>query len=160
MIDPTELTAEGALTALTAGETSAVELVEAYLARCEDDRWGSFLTLDGERARARAREIDAMEHKPPLRGVPIAIKDVLSTEGLTTTCASKVLEGFTPVYTATCVERLERHRDRRPRRGDRARPEVGELGDEPREAARIGEVTRNLGRGVLPAAAHQTTTLI
>jgi len=108
MMDPTQLTAEGALTALAAGETSSAELVDTYLARCENDRWGSFLALDAERARARAKAIDAMDEKPPLRGVPIAIKDVLSTEGLTTTCASKILEGFTPVYTATCVERLER----------------------------------------------------
>ena len=108
MMDATQLTAEGAIKALAAGETSSAELVDTYLARCEDDRWGSFLALDAERARARAKEIDAMDEKPPLRGVPIAIKDVLSTEGLTTTCASKILEGFTPVYTATCVERLER----------------------------------------------------
>jgi aspartyl-tRNA(Asn)/glutamyl-tRNA(Gln) amidotransferase subunit A len=107
MIDPTTLTAERAIDALAAGETTAAELTDAYLARAEDDRWGSFLALDAVRARARAREIDAMADKPPLRGVPVAIKDVLSTRDLTTTAGSKILEGFTPVYTATCVARLE-----------------------------------------------------
>ena len=107
MIDPTSLTAELALDVLAAGDTSALELTEAYLARAGDDRWGSFLALDAERATARAREIDAMADKPPLRGVPVAIKDVLSTRGLVTTAGSRILEGFTPVYTATCVERLE-----------------------------------------------------
>ena len=107
MIDPAGLTAERALDALAAGETSAAELADAYLARCEDDRWGSFLALDADRARRRAREIDAMADKPPLRGVPIAIKDVLSTADLVTTAGSRILEGFRPVYTATCVARLE-----------------------------------------------------
>jgi len=107
MIDPISLTAELALDALAAGDTSASELTEAYLARAADDRWGSFLALDADRARARAREIDAMADKPPLRGVPVAIKDVLSTRDLVTTAGSRILEGFTPVYTATCVARLE-----------------------------------------------------
>ena len=103
-----ELTAEGALAALRAGETTASGLVEAALARVSDDRWGSFLAHDAERARERARQIDAMPERPPLGGVPIAIKDALSTRDLTTTAGSKILEGFRPLYTATCVERLER----------------------------------------------------
>jgi aspartyl-tRNA(Asn)/glutamyl-tRNA(Gln) amidotransferase subunit A len=107
MIDPTALTAERALDALAAGETSAAELVDAYLARVEDDRWGSFLAVDAARARETARAIDAMPEKPPLRGVPVAVKDVLSTADLETTAGSRILEGFRPVYTATCVARLE-----------------------------------------------------
>ncbi len=108
MIDPITLTAERALDALVAGETTAQELVDAYLARAREDRWGSFLALDADRARERARAIDAMDAKPPLRGIPLAVKDVLSTRDLVTTAGSRILEGFTPVYTATCVARLER----------------------------------------------------
>ena len=105
---PHELTAEECLAALHAGETRAADLVEAALARVEHDPWGSFLAHDAERARARAAEIDAMPERPPLGGVPIAIKDALSTRDLPTTSGSKILEGFRPLYTATCVERLER----------------------------------------------------
>lgn len=103
-----ELTAHAAVRALHAGEIGAVDLVDAHLARVEDDRWGSFLAVDADRARARAREIDAMPERPPLAGVPIAIKDALSTRDLATTAASRILEGFRPLYTATCVDRLER----------------------------------------------------
>jgi aspartyl-tRNA(Asn)/glutamyl-tRNA(Gln) amidotransferase subunit A len=103
-----QLSAEEALAALAAGETSSRELVDAALARAEDDRWHSFLALDAEAARARADAIDALPVRPPLGGLPIAIKDALSTRDLTTTAGSKILEGYRPVYTATCVERLER----------------------------------------------------
>ncbi|MBY0395207.1 MAG: Asp-tRNA(Asn)/Glu-tRNA(Gln) amidotransferase subunit GatA [Thermoleophilia bacterium] len=82
-------------------------MVDAALARAEDDRWGSFLALAAEAARERAREIDAMPQRPPLGGVPIAIKDALSTRDLVTTAGSRILEGFRPLYTATCVARLE-----------------------------------------------------
>jgi aspartyl-tRNA(Asn)/glutamyl-tRNA(Gln) amidotransferase subunit A len=109
-MDPRTLTAEAALAALHGGEISASEVVWSYLERAADDRWGSFLALDAERALARAREIDAAGAagaRPALGGLPIAIKDVLSTRDLETTCGSRVLEGFLPLYTATCVARLE-----------------------------------------------------
>ncbi len=102
------LSAEAAIDAVRAGETTAAELVEAAIARAEDDPWGSFLEVDAEGARARAREIDAMPEAPPFAGIPVAIKDALSTRDLVTTAGSRILEGFRPVYTATCVERLER----------------------------------------------------
>jgi aspartyl-tRNA(Asn)/glutamyl-tRNA(Gln) amidotransferase subunit A len=100
-------TAEASIDALRNGRVTSRELVDAYLARCEDDRWGSFLALDADRARARADEIDMLRERPALAGIPIAIKDVLSTRDLPTTCGSRILEGFRPVYTATCVARLE-----------------------------------------------------
>ena len=92
----------------TPARSRSLELVDAALARAEDDRWGAFLAVDREGARSRAREIDATPERPPLGGLPIAIKDALSTRDLTTTAGSRILEGFRPLYTATCVERLER----------------------------------------------------
>ncbi len=72
----------------------------------------AFLTLSPERAYAQADRIDAAiargEALPPLAGVPIAIKDVLSTRNIRTTCASKILETYVPPYDATAVERLDR----------------------------------------------------
>jgi aspartyl-tRNA(Asn)/glutamyl-tRNA(Gln) amidotransferase subunit A len=102
-----ELSAEQAIAAVVAGETSSLELVDAALERASADPWHAFLAVDAEGARARAREVDAGDRRPPLAGIPVAIKDALSTRDLVTTAGSKILEGFRPVYTATCVERLE-----------------------------------------------------
>jgi aspartyl-tRNA(Asn)/glutamyl-tRNA(Gln) amidotransferase subunit A len=102
-----DLSAEQQIAAVVAGETSSVELVAAHLARAERDEWNSFLAVDRERALSRAMEIDGLTVRPPLAGVPIAIKDALSTRDLVTTAGSKMLEGFRPIYTATCVARLE-----------------------------------------------------
>jgi aspartyl-tRNA(Asn)/glutamyl-tRNA(Gln) amidotransferase subunit A len=103
----TDLTAEQSITAIAAGRTSSEDLVRAHLERVEHDDWNNFLAVNREAALARAREIDAMLQRPPLAGVPIAIKDALSTRDLTTTAGSRILEGFRPIYTATCVARLE-----------------------------------------------------
>jgi aspartyl-tRNA(Asn)/glutamyl-tRNA(Gln) amidotransferase subunit A len=103
----TDLTAEQSITAIAAGQTSSEDLVRAHLERVEHDDWNNFLAVDRQAALARAREIDAMPQRPPLAGVPIAIKDALSTRDLTTTAGSRILEGFRPIYTATCVARLE-----------------------------------------------------
>jgi aspartyl-tRNA(Asn)/glutamyl-tRNA(Gln) amidotransferase subunit A len=103
----TDLTAEAQIAALRAGETTSEDLVRAHLARAEADPWHSFLEVDAERALARARELDAAAERPPLGGVPVGIKDALSTRDLPTTSGSRILEGFRPVYTATCVARLE-----------------------------------------------------
>jgi aspartyl-tRNA(Asn)/glutamyl-tRNA(Gln) amidotransferase subunit A len=100
--------AESNIAALHEGSISARELVDAHLSRCESDEWGAFLAVDSERARARADEIDAMAERPPLAGIPVAIKDALSTRDLVTTSGSRILEGFKPLYTATCVDRLEK----------------------------------------------------
>jgi aspartyl-tRNA(Asn)/glutamyl-tRNA(Gln) amidotransferase subunit A len=71
----------------------------------------AFLTLCQERAYAQAERVDAMvaagKPLPPLAGVPVAIKDVISTRGVRTTCGSKILENYVPPYDATAVERLE-----------------------------------------------------
>ena len=102
-----DLTAAEQVAALQAGETTSLELVDAHLAAVEADDVDAFLAIDADGARERARAIDALPDRPPLAGVPIAIKDALSTRDIVTTSGSRMLEGFRPVYTATCVQRLE-----------------------------------------------------
>jgi aspartyl-tRNA(Asn)/glutamyl-tRNA(Gln) amidotransferase subunit A len=93
---------------------SARELATEFYGRIErrNPELNAFLTLSPERAYAQADRIDASvargEDLPPLAGVPMAIKDVISTRGVRTTCASKILENYVPAYDATAVERLER----------------------------------------------------
>ena len=112
-MDMTTLTIDAIHVGLIAREFSAEELVRATLARIEreNEAIGAYLTLSAERALARALEIDrkvrAQEPLPPLAGVPVAVKDVLSTKGARTTCASRILERYIPPYDATAVERLE-----------------------------------------------------
>ncbi|MGB6392278.1 MAG: Asp-tRNA(Asn)/Glu-tRNA(Gln) amidotransferase subunit GatA, partial [Candidatus Acidiferrales bacterium] len=71
----------------------------------------AYLALSPERAYAQADRMDASiasgSNPGPLAGVPIAVKDVLSTTGVTTTCGSKILENYVPPYDATAIERLE-----------------------------------------------------
>ena len=95
-----------------AGELSAVEVLDDHLARIalRESELHAFNHLTEEAARATAAEIDrrvaAGEDPGPLAGVPVAIKDNLCTEGVPTTCSSKILEGWLPPYTATVVSRL------------------------------------------------------
>ncbi|WP_303645851.1 Asp-tRNA(Asn)/Glu-tRNA(Gln) amidotransferase subunit GatA [Nocardioides potassii] len=97
---------------LAAGEVTSVELTEAHLDRIAevDGDVHAFLQVDRDGALAQAAESDARrsrgEARGPLDGVPIAVKDVLATRGLATTCGSKILEGWVPPYDATVVQRL------------------------------------------------------
>jgi aspartyl-tRNA(Asn)/glutamyl-tRNA(Gln) amidotransferase subunit A len=99
--------------ALTAKKTSARELTADFYKRitAENPELNAFLALSPERAYTQAAKIDALiaanQPLPPLAGVPVAIKDVLSTKGTTTTCGSKILEHYVPPYDATAVSRLE-----------------------------------------------------
>jgi aspartyl-tRNA(Asn)/glutamyl-tRNA(Gln) amidotransferase subunit A len=99
--------------ALTARKISARELAKEHFARIEREnpRLNAFLTLSPDRANAQADRIDGLiaqrEPLPPLAGVPVAIKDVISTRGVRTTCGSRILENYIPPYDATAVERLE-----------------------------------------------------
>ncbi|MGC2419151.1 MAG: Asp-tRNA(Asn)/Glu-tRNA(Gln) amidotransferase subunit GatA [Candidatus Acidiferrales bacterium] len=109
----TSWTIAGVRAALEAKKISARELAAEFYARIDsrNAELNAFLTLSPERAYAQADRIDAAigrgETLPPLAGVPIAIKDVLSTRGIRTTCASKILESYVPPYDATAVERLD-----------------------------------------------------
>src|SRR5262245_40487998 len=99
--------------ALSSREASARDICASTLSRIaeENPRNHSFLTVNDERAMARAAEIDSLiesgKSLPPLAGVPLAVKDVILTEGIRTTCSSHILENFIAPYTATAVERLE-----------------------------------------------------
>lgn len=94
-------------------KVTAAEAVEAALDQIEkaEPSINSFVTVDKEGARKRAAEIqakiDAGELTGPLAGVPVAVKDNMCTEGLLTTCSSKILYNFVPAYTATAVKKLE-----------------------------------------------------
>ncbi len=99
--------------ALLTKKTSARELAEDFYAQIarRNPELNAFLALCPERAYAQADRVDAAIAKGhtlgPLAGVPVAIKDVLSTAGVRTTCGSKILENYTPPYDATAIERLE-----------------------------------------------------
>ena len=102
------------LAALVAsGEASAVEVTQAHLDRVTetDPAVHAFLHVDTEGALAAARAVDdrraAGERLGPLAGVPLAMKDVVVTEGLPTTSGSKILEGWRPPYDATITRRVK-----------------------------------------------------
>ena len=102
--------------ALRSGKVTSTELVEASLARIEavDPSIHAFLAVDAEGARATAKEVDELRAAGadlhPLAGVPVAIKDNIVTEGLETTAASLLLEGWIPPYDATVVARIKEAR--------------------------------------------------
>ena len=105
-----ELTIAEARALLDRREISAVELTQAHLDRIAavEPKVNSFLSLDGDAALAQAKAADeGPATGSPLQGIPLAIKDVISTKGVTTTCASKMLENYKPPYNATVMERLE-----------------------------------------------------
>jgi aspartyl-tRNA(Asn)/glutamyl-tRNA(Gln) amidotransferase subunit A len=109
----TNWTIDGVKEALAAKKTSARELAADFYKRIgeRNQELNAYLTLSEERAYAQADRMDALvaagKPLPPLAGVPIAIKDVISTRGVKTTCGSKILENYVPPYDATAVQRLE-----------------------------------------------------
>ncbi|HTE75001.1 MAG TPA: Asp-tRNA(Asn)/Glu-tRNA(Gln) amidotransferase subunit GatA [Actinomycetes bacterium] len=110
--DLVRLTAAATAEAIASGETSSAEVTEAHLERIRavDGAVHAFLHVDEEGARDTARRLDARraagEALGPLAGVPLALKDVIVTQGLPTTCGSRILEGWRPPYDATVTRRV------------------------------------------------------
>ncbi len=108
----TQLTAAELGRRIASKEISCLEATDAYLQRIQelDGRYGCYLKVDEERARAEAnsaqQQIDSGAGGP-LTGVPVALKDNISTNGLETTCASNILKGYIPPYDATVVSRMK-----------------------------------------------------
>jgi aspartyl-tRNA(Asn)/glutamyl-tRNA(Gln) amidotransferase subunit A len=107
-----ELTIHKAGDGLAAGEFTSVGLVEAVLERivATDNGVKAYLTLTPEEALEQARAADHRRSQGeggPLLGIPLAIKDVLCTKGVPTTCGSRILENFVPPYDATAVAKLK-----------------------------------------------------
>ena len=108
----TELSLQALAAALASKELSSREATESYLSAIAetDGDVGAYLSVTAEEAMAAASAIDQRRAKgealPPLAGVPCGIKDNICTNGIPTTCASRMLEHFVPPYNATVMERL------------------------------------------------------
>jgi aspartyl-tRNA(Asn)/glutamyl-tRNA(Gln) amidotransferase subunit A len=98
---------------LKKGETTSLAVTESVLSRIKavDEKIKAYITVTEDAARDQAREADkrlkAGDKDSPLLGIPIAVKDNMCTEGIKTTCASKILGNFVPPYDATVVARLK-----------------------------------------------------
>ena len=109
-----ELTAVKLGRKIKAGEITAVEAAEASLAQMKalEPVLNCYVTIDEERVLKQAGEVQEQIERGilsgPLAGVPVAVKDNLCTEGLRTTCGSRILHNFIPAYTAEAVKNLER----------------------------------------------------
>ena len=108
MTELTQMSLTEAAEAVRAEKVTATDLVEACLARIEqtDGSVGAFASVQAEAARAEAARLDRGETSGPLHGVPIALKDLIFTQGIPTEANCAALEGFTPVHDATVVSRL------------------------------------------------------
>ncbi len=102
--------------AIAGKEIKVTEIVEAVINRiyAVDPKVKAYITINEEAALEEAREIDHAiargKKLPPLAGIPVAVKDNMSTRGLRTTCGSRMLENYMPPYDARVVERLREER--------------------------------------------------
>ncbi len=113
-MDSFDLTLCQARELLIKKELSSVELTKACLDRIQahDDRIGAFITVDHEGALEQAQRADALiarGNSPAGCGIPIALKDLIITQDMKTTCGSRMLDTFIPQYDATVVEKLRQH---------------------------------------------------
>ena len=111
LADVVGLTLHEARELLDRGEISSVELTQAVLDRIEDveDRVKAFVTVTQDTALAQARDADARiaaGDAAALTGIPVQLKDNMCTRGIATTCSSRMLEHFVPMYDATVARRL------------------------------------------------------
>jgi aspartyl-tRNA(Asn)/glutamyl-tRNA(Gln) amidotransferase subunit A len=107
------ITALEAIAGIKSGEISCEALIAEIYERIERSKLNCYITLTRESALEEARDVDKRHAEPDLQrkkllGVPIAIKDSISTQGIQTTCASKILTGYVPPYNATVIEALKR----------------------------------------------------
>ncbi len=99
---------------LRKGETTSKAVTESVLGRIKavDGKVRAYITVTEDVALRQAEEADrrlrAKDHSSPLLGIPIAVKDNMCTDGIRTTCASRILGNFVPPYNATVVEKLNR----------------------------------------------------
>lgn len=112
-MNPYELSIAQARKELDSGTLSSRELTTSCLERIQavDDKIKSFYLVTAEEALQQADAADKAIAKggvAPLCGIPLAIKDLLCTKGITTTCGSKILENFVPPYDATVIEKLKK----------------------------------------------------
>ena len=110
-MEVTDLTIHEVARLLNQKKTSATEITEATLARIREvePKVQAFVTVTEEHARHAALKADSLLRKElglPLTGIPVQIKDLICTKGIPTTCASRMLKDFIPIYNATVVERL------------------------------------------------------
>ncbi|MEJ7744861.1 MAG: Asp-tRNA(Asn)/Glu-tRNA(Gln) amidotransferase subunit GatA [Nocardioidaceae bacterium] len=114
MTDLTRLSVTALVESLRAGDVTSVEITQAHLDRIADvdPAVHAFLHVDSEGALTQAADADqrraADDAVSPLLGVPIAVKDIVATRGVPTTCGSRILEGWRPPYDATLVTSLRR----------------------------------------------------